>query len=103
METSNRGRSPGTRKAVAKSNLDRKVSRLRCELATIAKTESDRLLAQSPNMLQVIFLLQEISESENPWSDRASELAEELQSLIVEQSYQESIVDSAIQCDAYIV
>ncbi len=84
MNKSRRGTSPGTRKAVAKANLRRKIERLRNELATIARSESDRLLAQSPKLLQTIFLLQEISESDNEWSDCASQLAEELQALLVE-------------------
>lgn len=99
-----RGTNPNTRKAVAKANLNRKINRLRDELATITKDESDRLLAQSPKLLQVIFLLQEIGASENQWSDRASELAGELQSLIVEQAYQEAVSEGVIQVgDSFIV
>jgi hypothetical protein len=104
MAESKRGTNPNTRRAVAKANLKRKVIRLKDELATIAKTESDQLFVQSPKLLQVIFLLQEIGETENCWSDRANELVEELQSLIVEHNYQEAALDGTIQVGgAYIL
>jgi len=89
MPKNNRGTSPNTRKAVAESNLRRKCDRIRTELATLSSEESDRLLRQSPTCLQVIFLLQEITATENPWTQRAEELAEELQTLLVEQAFEE--------------
>jgi len=96
MVKSTRGKSPGTRKAVAASNLRRKVDRLRDELGTIAKDESDRLLAQSSIALQVLFLLQEISAQDGEFADRSDELTKELQAFLVEQSYQESVADGVV-------
>ena len=104
MAKTKRGSSPNTRKAVAAANLRRKVDRLRNELSTISKEESDRLLTQSPILLRAIFLLQEVGESESAWSDRASELEEDLRTLLVEQAHKEAIAQGVIQVgDSYIV
>lgn len=84
MPKSKRGTSPGTRKAVAAANLRRKINRLKEELATLSRENSDRLLAQSPLLLQTIFYLQGIED------DRAIELASQLQSLLLEQAYREA-------------
>lgn len=97
MTKSKRGTNPNTRKAVAVANLRRKVDRLRNELATIAREDSDRLLAQSPVCLKIIHYLQGIKD------DEALELAEELHTLLVEQAFQESIAEGVIQIgDSYI-
>lgn len=83
-----RGKSPGTRRAVAKANLGRKILRLSKELGELTKPDIDQVFAQSPCFTRVIFFLHAIGESDSRWGESATEIETLLKEMIIENPNQ---------------